>query len=208
MIKNKIFGYTSFVAAVFTILDLTIKYLFRSNEIPFSLTTTSGIQIGIVILLMALSAYFLQKVRQNDSFLSFAGYLYSSVSFVIYVITAYQYVWGNKEISNFSLEIFIVFITSMIASIIIFKQLNEQKYFEKLAYLFMGGSFLVILMLLINILILGNNEMDVFPIVFFTMGGIALYSFFIFLAKITFIHVEPESPSRKIKRIIGDDTKW
>lgn len=208
MNKDKIFGYISFISGIATILDLMKKYLFTNKTTSFSLNASSGLEIALVIFLMMLSVYFLHKERKNNNFLLIAGYLYASISFVIYIVTAYQYTWGNKDITNFSLEVFIVFLTSFIATIIIFFKLKNNKNFSNYSYLFVTGLFIVIGMLLFKMIILQDSEMNIWQVMLYMIGGTLLFTFLSFLGK----DITPEKSVEKeelvIKKTIGDDTRW
>jgi len=207
--KDKIFGYIGFFASILTIVDLMYKYLFTNEITSFSLTKSSAFEIFLIIFLMFLSMFFLSKEKKNTDFLTIAGYLYASISLLIYIVTAYQYILGNKNIQNFSLEIFLIFITSFISAILIFRQLGDIKYFNKYAYLFVIGLFIVIAMAVIQIVVIKDSQMNIFQIIIYMFGGTGLFSILFFFGKNRVsIKNETKKTTKVEEESIADDARW
>ena len=207
--KAKFFGYVGFIASVLTIFDMLYKYLFISEETSFSLTKNSALEFFIIIFLMLLSIFFLSKDKKNTNFLIMAGYLYSFISFLIYIITAYQYIIGNNDIQHFSLEIFLIFVTSFVSAVLIFRKLQNNELFNKYAYLFVLGLFIVIIMLFWKMSITNDSQMEVYQIIVYMLGGTGLFSLLFFFGKNT---THEKSGYTKPKEIpdnhIDDDARW
>ncbi|HIP33367.1 MAG TPA: hypothetical protein EYG89_01225 [Bacteroidia bacterium] len=207
--KDKIFGYIGFIASIATIADLMRKYLFTNQETSFSLTRNSALELFFIVFLMFLSMFFLSKEKKNTDFLTVAGYLYAFISFLIYIVTAYQYIMGDNDIKNFSLEIFLIFLTSFSATIIIFKQLNDKKHFNKYAYLFVIGLFIVLGMLFIKMVIFNDSQMKISHVLIYMLGGTGLFSLLFFFSKETIPKNLDRTTSIKVEDArIDDDARW
>jgi len=207
--KDKIFGYVSFIASILTIADLMKKYLFTNEVTSFSLTRNSALELFFIIFLMLLSMFFLSKDRKNANFLTIAGYLYASISFLIYIVTAYQYIIGNKDIQSFSLEILLIFLTSFVAAILIFKQLKDTEHFKNYGYLFVTGLFIVLGMLFIKMVIFNDSQMKIFQVLLYMLGGTVLFNLLFFFAR----DISPkEKHTKNFTKIeeeqLDDDARW
>jgi hypothetical protein len=206
--KDKIFGYIGFIASILTIADLMKKYLFTDEITSFSLTKNSALELFFIVFLMLLSIFFLSKEKKNTDFLTVAGYLYASISFLIYIVTAYQYILGNKDIQNFSLEIFLIFITSFISAILIFKQLKDIEHFNKYAYLFVIGLFIVLAMLFYQMVIQNDSQMKIFQVLVYMLGGTGLFNLLFFFGKNRTSQKKQPKTTKIEEEFIDDDVRW
>ena len=207
--KDKIFGYIGFIASILTIADLIKKYLFTDEITTFSLTKNSAFELFFIVFLMLLSIFFLSKEKKNTNFLTVAGYLYASISFFIYIVTAYQYILGNKDIQNFSLEIFFIFITSFISAVLIFRQLKDIEHFNKYAYLFVVGLFIVLSMLFYQMVIQNDSQMKIFQVLIYMLGGTGLFNLLFFLGKNRIsLKTESKKTIKIEKESIDDNAHW
>ncbi len=185
--KNKdkiltIYANIGFVSSILGIITFAWGFFSSSSQSKLiGFQFDDYFKITVISFIIIFSFFLASKNEDNDEnkfIVGFSG-IYSILSFLIYIISAFYFLRHKIDISILSLEIILIFFTAFITSFYMLKQINNYNYFRYYSYLFAKGVFIVTLIIIINFMEdkAKANIIDAIVLTFYLSLGIGLFIF-------------------------------
>jgi len=198
-----IFGYLGNIASILGIIAFGMDY------IPRIITATSSSQVELepifkLIILVFLSSFSFYLIstgqknikdgnRKNNQLriLNFLWIPYALLSILIYIVSAYLYIFSKDSINYSFAEIVIIFISTVVTTYFMIYNIKNNRLYTYYANFFLVGFFLVVFTILYSYFIKNTDKLNFITLISYMTIGVGFY--------ILFSHIGTEKKSKILK---------